>query len=86
LDACSAATNHVINSNLVLSCVLHVCICVKVVVMVGCGENGKDIALVLIGVAKEVRLTTLHHDTGLLTHICRQRETITDNLFVSKRF
>jgi hypothetical protein len=58
----------------------------KVVVMVGCGENGKDIALVLIGVAKEVRLTTLHHDTGLLTHICRQRETITDNLFVSKRF
>jgi thioredoxin reductase len=37
--------------------VLHVCICVKVVVMVGCGDSGKDIALDLISVAKEVHLT-----------------------------
>uniref|UniRef100_A0A0E0B8N7 Flavin-containing monooxygenase n=1 Tax=Oryza glumipatula TaxID=40148 RepID=A0A0E0B8N7_9ORYZ len=32
--------------------------CDEVVVMVGCGDNGKDIALDLIGVAKEVHLTT----------------------------
>ncbi|EAZ36921.1 hypothetical protein OsJ_21260 [Oryza sativa Japonica Group] len=35
----------------------------EVVVMVGCGENGKDIALVLIGVAKEhqtLQLSCLH--------------------------